>query len=310
MFPPVFNRPRGAPLLMLCTALAALHAQPAGARRAPPCPKITPVKDAEVASAQLKEQTSFAAPALTLARSQEADHLRQLGKVLIDITLLSKRFDQNIPAIRCQLLPVLDALAENPAAEARRQYLRLLTARPFIKSADRIDALIRSSAFFRPAPRALVRFWRRYSRPRDCFVNLTVPALAENGTRPAIALFVRLLKDKRHTVEDRRIWIRWDVLEHRHGLALLRAARRLLRRGGGLPTRLRHGLVEALFDYRPEKWCRPDSCMTPPPRKEMQADARQELRLIAARALKMKLGERLVKVIRQTLAELDQLDGK
>lgn len=92
-------------------------------------------------------------------------------------------------------------------------------------------------------------------------------------------------------------------------MALLQACRGLLQ-SRKLPIRLRRALVEALFDYRPDIWCRPDSCMHPPPREEMPAEARQELRLIASLALKMKLGERLRGVIPKTLAQLDQLDSK
>ena len=294
--------------LLAITAAIALSLSSAEARPPPPCPEIKPVSDAGAASAQLQDQTAFAAPALTLAKSAQAAHLKLLGKTLNNPAALSGRFDGDLQAIRCELLPVLRTLAGNPCPEARRQYLRLLTARPFINKADRIDALIRSSAMFRPAPRVLVRFWRRYSRPRDGFVNHTAKALADNGSRPAVQLFASLLKDKGRSLGGRRYWIRWHVLENRHGLEMLMTCRQLLLRGSGLPARLRLALIEALFDYRPEKWCRPDRCMTPPPRQEMPADAQKELRRIAALALKMMPGERLQRVIRETLVQLDRLD--
>lgn len=175
-------------LLATCL-LVALPMSSAQGRPPPPCPAFGPLRDAEVARAQLLEQSSFAAPALTLARSENADHLRLLGKTLNSAALLSGRFDDNIPAIRCQLLPVLRALAANPAPEARRQYLRLLTARPFIIKGDRIDALIRSSALFQRPPQELVKFWRRHARPKGGFINLTDRALAQNGSRPAIRIW-------------------------------------------------------------------------------------------------------------------------
>ena len=104
-------------------------------------------------------------------------------------------------------------------------------------------------------------------------------------------LFTKLLKDRRHELDDRLSWIRWHVLENRDNLVLLQAAHALLRPGGGLPARLRHGLIEALFDYRPARWCRPDRCMSPPPWSQLNGEARQELRRIAALAQQRKLDQ-------------------
>jgi hypothetical protein len=232
--------------------------------------------------------------------------VQQLGRALQDARFLAKlHAPRDAQAIRCGLRPILRELGGNPTPAAREQFQALLTARVFTRDADRVDSLIRASGQFRPPTERLVRFWRAHARPQDGFVNLTTMALVENGGAQAIALFEQLLGDPRHDAGARRSWMISDVMPHRNDLLLLQAARRLLGRPAALSPKLREALVEALFDYRPEKWFTPNGGPSPPPLAKATPAAHEELKKIAAMALKLPLDTRLSAAVKRALAEID-----
>jgi hypothetical protein len=228
-----------------------------------------------------------------LARLRDPDFLRRLD---------SAAAYRGSPK-RLRLAAVLTALGSNPAAGARRALIALAQSPSFNASAPRADLLIQACASLRPAPPEVVRFWDAHSRPDDGFTPLTIEALVQNGSAPALALLERKLADPRHADDDKRAWMLSSVLTHRNDPALLAACGRWLARG--LAKRLKPTLVDALFDYRPTEWFSPATVLRPPPRAEASPAARAELRKIGAYALRaVTLGERQRRAIRETLAGL------
>jgi hypothetical protein len=184
---------------------------------------------------------------------------------------------------RLRLWRVLRTLSRglNPA---RSQLLVELTEdATFVAHEVRVDLLIQACTPLRPCPPEVLRFWDAYCQPDDGFANLSVRAMVENDTDPALDLFFAKLRDPAHELEDKLEWLRQDVLPNRNHLALLQASLRNLL--VGLPAPLDDELVQVLFDYRPESWYRPATVQMPPDAASFTLEARDEQLRIARYAL-------------------------
>jgi hypothetical protein len=220
--------------------------------------------------------------ALTLARSDNSsDHdlLREsLGSAGFLGRLDSPGDYQASPRKRLRISRVLEGLSTNTAPSAYRVLAYLTHDRTFLMEDERIVALIEASARLRPPPPEFIAFWDRYSQPDDGFTPVTITALVDNGTEPALQLFEKKMADPGHEDDVKIAWMHSRILPHRNDLLLLETCERLLK--GGLPERLRPDLVESLCDYRPGEWFRPATAVNPPDRSLASPAARAELRKI------------------------------
>jgi hypothetical protein len=249
--------------------------------------------------------SSTQAAALALAASAlPSDHATLRQELLSEDFLArlgppktSRRSPQDSP-----LLPVLQTLSTNPAPSARQVLLALTQAASFNRNPDRTDLLIRACAALRPAPPEVVAFWDQHCQPEDGFTPLTIEALVENGSAPALALFEKKMLSNRFSDDVKTDWMRSSVLTHRNDLAVLQSCQRLL--AGALPHKLRPALVEVFFDYKPAEWFPPDTVLRPPARAQAGTEARAQLRAIGMWALQnLSLTESEKSAIRQTLAD-------
>ncbi|HWV99079.1 MAG TPA: hypothetical protein VNZ64_05235 [Candidatus Acidoferrum sp.] len=182
------------------------------------------------------------------------------------------------------LFLILQTLSSNSAPTARQVLLALTKDSGFNRARDRTDALLRASAGARPAPVELVAFWDQHCQPGDGFASLTIEALVENASAPALALFEKKMLSSLFSDEDKTDWLRGSVLTHRDVAALLRSCQTLL--AAGLSTNLGLALVEVLFDYKPTEWFPPDNVLHPPDRARASDEARARLREIGTWALR------------------------
>jgi hypothetical protein len=174
-----------------------------------------------------------------------------------------------------------------------------------VKEAVRADLLIEACAVIRPAPPEVVRFWDNHSQPDDGFSHLTIKAVVDNGSAPALVLLEKKMADSKHSEEDKTAWMRSRILTHRNDLPLLQTCERLLT--AGLPAGLRPSLVEVLFDYRPAEWFSPAASFNPPDRRQASPEALAQLRKIGQLALKtVPLTERLKEMVEKTLEEIEK----
>ena len=90
---------------------------------------------------------------------------------------------------------VLDALENNNAQSARDTLLELTANPVFNADGSRTELLIEASVVLRPAPPELVDYWDRYCQPDDGFTPLSVVAMLENGSAPALELFEKKMLD-------------------------------------------------------------------------------------------------------------------
>jgi len=248
--------------------------------------------------------------ALALARSfDETNH------VILRSALLSGEFLEkldsdeeylNSAARRLRVARVLDALSKNDSPHARVTLTKLTENEMFLEEPVRTVYLIESTARLKPPPPAVIDFWKTQSDPDEGLPALVVSALVENGTPDALKLLEMIMADPRQDKEDKTIWIRSDILEHRDDFLLLQSCERML--NGGLPEDLRPVLVEALFDYRPEKWYSPSFNYSPPDRRLASEQALDQLRKIGRLALSsMMLTVRQKETVRKTLKEIDEM---
>jgi hypothetical protein len=184
---------------------------------------------------------------------------------------------------RLRLRRVLDELARNPAPAGHKTLAALAGDSTFVGEPARADLLIMACAVVRPAPPEVVAFWDAHCLPDDGFCNLTIEALVQNGSPPAMALLSRKLADRHFEEEDRVNWMRSSILTHRNDAGLLAICEPLLK--GTLDETLRVPLVEVLFDYKPAEWYAPATVLEPPPRAALAPDAGEILARIGRHAL-------------------------
>jgi len=195
---------------------------------------------------------------------------------------LDSEEDYQAPPRQLRLARILKTLMDAPDAGAG-VLVRLTQSPVFVALEPRQNLLIRALAAVRPAPEQAVAFWRRHSTPDAVWRHVTVWALGENGSAPALALLEEILSDPAQDPDEKVAWMHDAVLVHRNSPEMLAMAERLL--GGGLDPALRPDLVESLFDYRPDDWYLECTPPEPPPRAAMSRDARERLRRIGERAL-------------------------
>lgn len=261
---------------------AAAHARPPGTE---PNPMNIDDDSARALDAS-RDPKELMRAAARLAASERPEDQQRLARALTSDAVLARL---NAPQEyagdprRLRLRPVLEALARNPAPAADETLLELARSDDFTGEGGRVDLLILATASIRPAPPELVAFWDRHAQPEDGFTPLTIRALIENGSAPALALFEKKMADPAHEDDFKLDWMRSDVLTHRNSPELLRSCARLLK--AGLPAHLRGNLVEALFDYRPEVWYVPAISYRPPSWDSYSSEARAELRALGRYAL-------------------------
>jgi hypothetical protein len=248
--------------------------------------KIKIISKAESYSTS-KEQKILYADAVKFARSTQESDLARLESLLTDTEFLLKLDSSeayNGPAVQLHIAGVMQILSENSAPPARKVLLSLTTSLAFLDHRARVDLLIQTLGQIKPAPREVVDFWERHFQPEDGYSSLTVWAVLDNGSEPAIALFERKMKDNGFPKTEREYWLTAAVLQHRNDLPLLQACARLLDSGLEEPYRLL--LIDVLFDYKPDDWYGAGHWYKPRPRKGATPEALKELRALAQKALK------------------------
>ncbi|MEO6800580.1 MAG: hypothetical protein ABI178_11650 [Rhodanobacter sp.] len=224
--------------------------------------------------------------ATQLAGSSKASEQHVLSQALTSdnfLLRLNTAEEYNGQPKRLRLSRIIDELRRNPSAVSRATLLALTQSPTFIQQGGRVDLLLAATAVIRPAPPELVAFWDRHSQPEDGFTPLTIHALIENGSEPALHLFEKKLADPRHEDDFKLDWMHSEIMPHRNSLAVLVSCDRLLH--GGLPTHLRGDLVESLFDYRPGIWFTPASNHLAPTLASYSPEARAEWRKLGLFAI-------------------------
>lgn len=244
---------------------------------------------------------------MALARSkQPSDHktlLEFLARPAFLLKLDTEAEYRNAAAKRLRISRVLAALSENDAPSAHAAFVALTRDGGFLKEEPRVDYLIMFSGVLRAEAHDLAPFWDKYSQPEDGFANLTIKALVENSTEPAMEILEKKIAEPRFEDDDKIAWMRSYFVPHRDDYQLLKSFERMLT--GKMAEHLKPYLVEVIFDYRPAEWYRPASTANPPDRSKIGQAQRDELKRIGDIALRLPgLTDTQSEAVRKTLEEI------
>jgi hypothetical protein len=213
------------------------------------------------------------------------------------------------PPRRLRLNRILLALCANRSITARQLLVLLTRETSFKANPARADLLIEAVAVIRPATPEVIKFWDEHCQPDDGFTPISIQAMVDNGSEPAVALLEKKLADPRFSEEEKKWWMQACILSHRYDLPLLKMSERLL--AGGLPDQFRPVLVESLFDYNPDAWYGPDHYWKPPPLSDAGKEARELLIRIGSTALRsVALNERQKKAVERTIHEISKPESR
>jgi len=246
--------------------------------------------------------------AVQLARSdQRADQealLKSLGAMAF-LNKLNTEAEYNGAPGGLRVARVLEDLRKNKAPVARDTILALSRNQTFRAAGSRVELLIGATVVIRPAPPELVEFWDKYCQPEDGYGSLTVAALLENGSKPALELFEKKMLDAAHPEDDKRVWLRFFLVPLRNQTGVLQSCRTLLE--GPLADPLKSELVDVLFDYKPEVWYTPAVNFDAPPLANYSATARTEMRAIGQYVIRdLTLTDRQRKAVQEMLDRLER----
>ena len=244
--------------------------------------------------------------AAAYAASPSAAAHAALGRFLSSSEFLN-RLDEE-PAYlgtygRLRLARVMGTLAKNRVESVDRLLLGLIGAEQFQSHVLRMQLEVHTLAVLRPAPPEAITYWHALSQPGSPIAFDVIQALCENQSPPACRLLEQKFNDPGHDLFEKLDWLRTLFVPRRTAKPLLGCLARLL--VTDTPEAVRIGIVEALFDYRPEHWY--GGCRVPRPAPLIGADpeARRLLRQLGAYALEhIALTERLQARVQSTLRQL------
>jgi hypothetical protein len=248
--------------------------------------KDTSMSDSMKNNAPSEDPNVMYSHACQLARSTKENELASLHTLLTDKALLAKLDSAEAyegSAVQLRVAGVMQILAESSSPLAWNILIALTNSPAFLEHRARVELLIQALVQIKPAPRQAVEFWEKHFQPEDGYSSVTVWALLDNGSEPAIALFERKMPDADFPETEREYWLTAVVLQHRNDLPLLQACVRLLE--SSLEESYRLLLVDVLFDYKPDKWYGAGHWYKPPPREKAATEALEQLRALGQKAL-------------------------
>jgi hypothetical protein len=235
-------------------------------------------------AATVQNSQSVMQMALSLAASALVSDHRSLAELLASeefLYRLDSPEEYLAPPRRLRLARVMRTLMDNPAPSACQILEALTKEGGFLEMEQREFLLIQALVVIRPASPTAVLFWDRNSQSDSPYLTVTIFALADNGTPPALQLLETKMADAEIESDLKISWMRRPILIHRNEAPMLESCGRILQ--GPMSPELRPFLVEALFDYQSE-WYRTKPPLPPPPAR-MDARARERLRVIGEHAL-------------------------
>ena len=243
-----------------------------------------------------------------LARSTNGNDIAALYRRLSDASFLEQLDSTDAydgPAVHLRVAGVMQTLAENSTIQAEALLLYLTQSSVYLAERARVELLIQALVKIRPAPAEAVAFWEKHFQPEDGYTPITVWALLNNGSEPAIALFERKMLDVNFPETEREYWLKAEVLQHRNDLSLLQACNRLLE--SSLEEQYRLLLIDVIFDYQPDDWYGARYRYKPPPREHASKEAIDELRALGYKSLQTQpLIKHQQKMVKQVLRDIDE----
>ncbi|MFN0105578.1 MAG: hypothetical protein ACKV2U_26260 [Bryobacteraceae bacterium] len=194
--------------------------------------------------------------AIALVRSRD---FTRLSKLLRDPKFLA-RLDNPAVAKNLRLGNIMKALAANADAETAALCHALAVDKIFLSDPDRMLFLLNVLGAVKPMTRQTADIFR--STNEVGYFGPNAILLAANGSPAAMDLFESMIIDGKQSIENRIEYLRFGVIPRRTALPILVAAGNILARAKD--ARITIGVIECLFEYRPE-WFSPGNSPVAPP---------------------------------------------
>ncbi len=198
------------------------------------------------------------------------------------LDLLDTRTEYENPPKTLHIAGVIKQLMDNRTPVADETLNALASNDLFTSILPRQHLMIMAMVPVRPASKEAVDLWRRHSQPKAPYKHVSMDAMADNGTEPAIALFEEVMASPAHNHDHKIMWMQDPILRHRNNPIMLAMCERLLLQT--LAVEIRPHMVSALFEHR-EQWylvCDPPE---PPELASTPAPGKLTLRRIGEHAL-------------------------
>jgi hypothetical protein len=203
-----------------------------------------------------------------------------------------------------RIAQVISTLSQNKSSHAQRTLAALAGSDTFTAVEARQQILITALASVQPATKEIIEFWDAHSQEDSLYTERTIDAICENGSKPALELLTKKLADQSHDLDDRIMWMRYQILLRRNEAPILQGCEKMIR--STLPAELRPHLVEALCGYK-EEWYQSADPPEPPDRDKASKEAREILLRICRHALaEVPLTPELKKTVQDVAAELER----
>ena len=180
---------------------------------------------------------------LAWGQQTEAEALRRLEQ-----DLSSKEYLARLELH--QLNSIFRDLRDNPSPATEKLCLSLAGNPEFTALPVRLNFLLPALAAVRPMSERGAALFSRTNE--NGFYPLNGPLLAANGSARALAVFVRMLSDRRVEAASRVDVIHRSIVPSRTGESLLRTLGSAL--GGGLEPEIRIAVLESIFEPRPVRF--------------------------------------------------------
>lgn len=218
------------------------------------------------------------------------------------LDMLDTRAEYEKPPKTLNIAGVIKQVMDNRTPVADETLNALASNDLFVSILPRQHLMIMAMVVVRPASKEAVDLWRRHSQPKSPYKHVSMDAMADNGTEPAIALFEEVMATPAHTHDNKILWMRDPILRHRDNPIMLLMCERLLTQS--LAVEIRPHLVSALFEHR-EQWYLSCDPPEPPELASTPTPGKLTLRRIGEHALaKIQIEARTQAAIEATLQVL------
>jgi hypothetical protein len=258
-----------------------------------------------------KDKEELATTARALIRGQDPKAIDQLLLQLADPDFLGRldsEEDYKFASSKLRIRSLLECLAKLPTPRGEEAILKLAADPTFSKRPERVDGLIRSSAYVEKASGKLVEYLLAQTNNPYSSVHSVFFALTAIRSEEACKAMEKVLRSSEHSLGRRQDLVLYHLVHDRYEPNMVAMSGRLL--AAGLKDKeLLDLIVATIFEYRADEWFGADTTQFPPPSKLKNASTEvlHTLAKLADQALKLDVTEKTKEGVRKGQKEIQEV---